>query len=282
MPALNFPSSPASGDVYSFGNRAWRYDGRAWQAYPSVVQGIADLTVGGDVNAEGDVNVSEGDVNISGDLGFPIAGTFTTTIQASPPSADRVITFPNASGLVAILTGISPGQLTYNLNGALAGISTMTFDGTSVTLAGRLINSYTSVASAPAKLLSGTWFTGGTGTTTKPHFLIEPSNATSTGWSALGTGLGINASSGFTGRLLDLQLNGVSAFNVDSTGRVGVGLTTPSALLDINSDTIRLRTSRTPASATATGNAGDICWDTNFVYVCTAANTWRRIAHATW
>jgi hypothetical protein len=96
----------------------------------------------------------------------------------------------------------------------------MTFDGTSVTLAGRLINSYTSLASSPAKVFTGTWFTGGTATTTKPHLLIEPSGATSTAWSTSGTGLGVNAASGFTGRLLDLQLNGTSNFSVDSTGRL--------------------------------------------------------------
>jgi len=41
-------------------------------------------------------------------------------------------------------------------------------------------------------------------------------------------------------------------------------------------------TMRTPASATATGNAGEICFDASFVYVCTATNTWRRTAHSTW
>ena len=38
----------------------------------------------------------------------------------------------------------------------------------------------------------------------------------------------------------------------------------------------------TPASATATGIAGEIAWDANYVYVCTATNTWKRVAIATW
>jgi hypothetical protein len=63
---------------------------------------------------------------------------------------------------------------------------------------------------------------------------------------------------------------------------IGSGVTSPTAALDINADTMRLRTARTPESASAAGNAGDICWDANFVYVCTATNTWRRIAHDTW
>jgi len=52
--------------------------------------------------------------------------------------------------------------------------------------------------------------------------------------------------------------------------------------LNINSDVIRVRTAKTPASATDTGNAGDICWDANYIYVCIAANTWKRSALSTW
>jgi hypothetical protein len=63
-----------------------------------------------------------------------------------------------------------------------------------------------------------------------------------------------------------------------STGSVP----TPTAQLDINNNTIRLRNSRTPASATASGNRGDICWDTNYIYVCVATNTWKRTAISTW
>ena len=65
-------------------------------------------------------------------------------------------------------------------------------------------------------------------------------------------------------------------------GNVGIGVAAPSAALDINSDKIRLRTAKTPASASDTGNAGDICWDASYLYICTATNTWRRIAHSTW
>lgn len=62
----------------------------------------------------------------------------------------------------------------------------------------------------------------------------------------------------------------------------GVGNIAPTAVIDSNGDTIRLRTSKTPASATATGNAGDICWDSSYVYICTATNTWKRAALSTW
>ena len=69
---------------------------------------------------------------------------------------------------------------------------------------------------------------------------------------------------------------------VRSSGNVGIGTTDPTNLLDINDDSIRIRTERTPASATATGIKGQIVWDASFVYVCTATNTWKRTAIATW
>lgn len=37
-----------------------------------------------------------------------------------------------------------------------------------------------------------------------------------------------------------------------------------------------------PATAAAAGTTGDIAWDTGFIYVCTATNTWKRVAIATW
>jgi hypothetical protein len=40
--------------------------------------------------------------------------------------------------------------------------------------------------------------------------------------------------------------------------------------------------STTPASASATGVAGTITWDSSYIYVCTATDTWRRVAIATW
>ena len=36
----------------------------------------------------------------------------------------------------------------------------------------------------------------------------------------------------------------------------------------------------TPASSSATGTAGQIEWDANYIYVCTATNTWKRAALA--
>lgn len=65
------------------------------------------------------------------------------------------------------------------------------------------------------------------------------------------------------------------------SGEVGIGTTVPTAKLDINGDTLRLRTAKTPASSGASGNQGDMCWDSDYEYRCVATNTWKRIALTT-
>jgi hypothetical protein len=71
---------------------------------------------------------------------------------------------------------------------------------------------------------------------------------------------------------------------IDSSGRLLVGTSSDSggALLQVNGDRVRIATAKTPASASDTGTTGEICWDANYVYVCTATNTWKRTAISTW
>jgi ABC-type lipoprotein export system ATPase subunit len=79
---------------------------------------------------------------------------------------------------------------------------------------------------------------------------------------------------------------GGSLMTLLNAGVIGVGVTSPtlSSGVGIHSEgsTFRLAQSRTPASSTATGNTGEICWDANYVYLCVNTNTWRRLAHSTW
>jgi hypothetical protein len=156
--------------------------------------GDADLTWNKTTNVlgvTGDVNLSDG-------------GTYTTTLQTITPTAARTISFPDATGTVALVAG-SSGQLVYNNAGAQAGAP-----GSVVGATGDITLGLNGAASTPPLDITGTWFTGGTATTTKPQVLIEPTGATSTAWSTSGTGFGVNAASGFAGNLLDLQVNGTS------------------------------------------------------------------------
>lgn len=73
----------------------------------------------------------------------------------------------------------------------------------------------------------------------------------------------------------------MSSTRIRFKGNIGIG-DDPSAMLDINSDIIRLRTAKTPASAGASGNAGDICWDASNNYLATATNTWQYVPRVNW
>lgn len=81
---------------------------------------------------------------------------------------------------------------------------------------------------------------------------------------------------------LTISANSHTSFYAKTDGTNGINTSSPTCKLDIDSDKIRLRTAKTPSSASDTGNAGDICWDSNYVYICVATNTWKRSAIATW
>jgi hypothetical protein len=82
----------------------------------------------------------------------------------------------------------------------------------------------------------------------------------------------------------------VSRLYISSKGIVGVGggftadappTVSGTGVMDIKGDVIRLEGTRTPTQG-STCNAGEIAWDANYVYVCTAANTWKRASLGTY
>ena len=86
-----------------------------------VFGGSADLTwddTGKELGVGGDINLDDG-------------GTYTTTLQIVTPTADRTISFPDATGTVALVAG-SNGQVTYNNAGAQAG-GNLSYDATTGT-----------------------------------------------------------------------------------------------------------------------------------------------------
>tara|TARA_S200002703_G_scaffold123221_1_gene109158 strand:- start:850 stop:2487 length:1638 start_codon:yes stop_codon:yes gene_type:complete len=84
----------------------------------------------------------------------------------------------------------------------------------------------------------------------------------------------------------DLQIatSGIERMRIDSSGRLLVGTSSQAggSLLQVNDDRIRVASSKTPASASDTGTAGEVCWDSSYIYVCTATDTWKRAALSTW
>jgi hypothetical protein len=71
------------------------------------------------------------------------------------------------------------------------------------------------------------------------------------------------------------------ALYVDSVAlRTGIFTETPAATLDVNG-TFRISSSA-PATHTSPGVTGQIAWDSGYVYVCVATNSWKRTALSTW
>jgi len=93
------------------------------------------------------------------------------------------------------------------------------------------------------------------------------------------------------GNTLDLGYDGVNnvfEFTTSSRsfaflgGNVGIGTDSPSAKLDIDSDSIIIQDTKTPANASATGITGQIAWDSDYIYVAVGTDTWKRAALNTW
>ena len=112
---------------------------------------------------------------------------------------------------------------------------------------------------------------------------------------AVGLSISSLAVSGTIGRAYDLLIGGsgtnatnhwgiyqTNEYDNSLGGNLGLGTVTPTKKLDINSDSIRLRSSKTPTSGNAPGNAGDVCWDSKFMYVCTSANNWKKTPINQW
>jgi hypothetical protein len=249
---MAFPVSPTEGQTFTENNTVWIYSAVMGQWNRSVINPLNEtLYKFGSASATGnagEIQYTDGtnlaaspnllwdnannELEVGGDVVLDDGGTYTTTLQTITPTAARTISFPDATGTVGLVGG-SSGNLVVNQSGAYAGVANSSVDNATgnITLGSRFISSFNGAASAPPGTFTGTWFTGGTATTTKPQVLIEPTGATSTAWSTSGTGLGVNAASGFAGNLLDLQLNGTSRAVVTGAGQLLVG--TSSARSDL-------------------------------------------------
>jgi len=216
-------------------------------AYAFKVGGLNWVTTDG---TSGQVIKTDG----AGNLGW-VTPVIPPTLHADAP---LVYTEGTTTFSITLATSAASGYLSttdWNTFNNKAPTASPTFTGTvtgaTSTWSGPFSDTSDGAASTPAWQLSGKAYTGGSSTTTKPLALIE--NATnSNGWSTSGTYLGVNGSSGFTGNLLDLQLNAVSKFLVGSDGsltdsKYGTGIAHFDSLGNITSSAVDV------SSADATG-----------------------------
>ena len=122
---MPFPNNPSVGDTYVENDTTYEYLGP--------VNGWYRKGVGTDNDT--DYRAGEGyvgsDLDVVGDLTLDDGGTYTTTVQTVTPTANRTISFPDATGTVALVAG-SSGQVTYNNAGAQAG-GNLSYDATAGT-----------------------------------------------------------------------------------------------------------------------------------------------------
>jgi hypothetical protein len=148
-------------------------------------------------------------------------------------------------------TGGTPGgsntQVQFNDGSSFGGNSSLTFNKTTsvLTVGGNIVSSGTISANS---ISSNTIVTSGTGVST------------------------INSSG-------DILLNCFGgAGQVNSTGNIRASTGANGGGFVIGKI---VSNSSAPVSASSTGVAGQIAYDTNYVYICVAANTWKRVSLAT-
>lgn len=52
--------------------------------------------------------------------------------------------------------------------------------------------------------------------------------------------------------------------------------------ITVNGSTINLIERRTITNSNDPGKAGEVCFDTNYIYFCVTTNTWKRILMSSW
>jgi hypothetical protein len=150
---LNFPDSPSSGDPYSYGNRAWVYNGRAWVA--------TSATIGftGSVGPQGASGVAG-----SGYTGSASTGTGYT--GSSGPSFINIYTSGSLYAFDGTRRWYAPYNLTVtsavaNLVGAADAnvIFAIKKNGTTAATVTIPTASYTTTYSTPFAMVSGDYIT---------------------------------------------------------------------------------------------------------------------------
>lgn len=197
------------------------------------------------------------------------AWTNTTELDARVLADTQLlqgIVYATDMALQAIREGIR-AEAGLNTSIAAVNATVLTYD-SSITLAIYQLTALADLAGVVARAISGGDINLRAGTADAPS--LAPLGD-------LNTGLFFPAAD-----TMAAATNGLERWRTDSSGRTGFGTNAPSCIVDINDDHLRVRTAKTPATAGAAGNAGDISWDSSYVYVCVAANTWKRAALTTW
>jgi len=177
-------------------------------------------------------------------------------------SADKLITFKDQSSAL--------GSVKVTFGDDVSGNYFADF----ITLESDWTNGYVTTGSAESKFyIKGKGYDGSTASGTIATFTFKAADGVSIPSVDLPkTDIDGNLTVSGNTDLVDVVIDGDATIYNDLSVQGIINATTSS---------IRIR-NRTPASATATGTTGTIVYDSNYIYVCTATNTWKRVAISTW
>ena len=232
-------------------------------------------------------------------------GSFTSYKASSWGNKAPTIKIANENGYVTIWLDWRPyfGRMTVRAYAQGISETPSWFNGWTVAdevagTANQVTVPYANTFPGTVNLAGGVWNSNGSvgiGTTSPSYKLdvvdtsanVAKFTRTSEGSVKIGAGSGISWVEGRNATDTNYQTIGLKTAStpgliLDTSGNVGIGTTSPSTYLDVNGNKIRIESSKTPASATATGSAGDICWDSSYIYVCVATNTWKRASLSSW
>lgn len=224
----------------------YTWSGSAWVA-PSGGGGSGITALTGDVTASGTGSVAATVASIGGKTAAAVATVVTNTSGTNTGDQTISLTGPiTGSGTGSFATAIASQtgtgtKFVMDTAPTISGLLTQT---------GQYTNSFAGTASSPAMFLSGSPFAAGTTTTSQPAFLITDNATPVTTWQAAGTYFGINATSTFTGFIIDLKTNGTTRFAVSTAGTTTTGGVTCGNITATNNNiTLQLGTGRTYSTA---------------------------------
>jgi len=228
--------------------------------------------------------------NVTGN--FVVPGANTQVIFNTNGSADAVagLTYDTGSNTLGVLgpittTGNVYASYIFGNGSLLTGITT---SNVAVTVSANAQPNITSVGLLTSVSVAGSIVGNVVGSATTVTANAQP-NITSTGilttLSVTGNVLAGNLSA--VGNIVasNLSVSGtvvIPAFttgggsNSDITGANLIVTTSLSAAGNVTLGNLFVTTSRSPASTETYGTPGEIAWDSNYIYVCTAPNTWSR------
>jgi len=182
-------------------------------------------------------------------------GSVTATLNSGGFSVGGV-TVPTINDTVTLTNKTLTDPLISRVYGGSAANADLTLEGTS---SATKTSSYVSMQPTGGDVVVG-------GVTTDYNFEVQDQGASN-------YRITVNLNS--SGENVIGSINGAVG---DTTGAT-LRIYSPRLRLD---GVVNLVTSATPASAAATGTAGDIAWNTTHLFICTATDTWKRVAIATW